>query len=42
MPQEEEAGRGESEVQPLIQDHGHVSHQVEPLLALIIWDIKKH
>ena len=29
MPQEEEAaGRGESEVQPLIQDHPHVSHQV--------------
>jgi len=25
--EEEEAGRGESEVQPLIQDHGHVSHQ---------------
>ena len=29
MPQEEEAaGRGESEVQPLIQEHPHVSHQV--------------
>ena len=28
VPQEEEAGRGESEVQPLIQDQGHVAHQV--------------
>jgi len=25
--EEEEAGRGESEVQPLIQDQGHVAHQ---------------
>ena len=30
--QEEEAGRGESEVQPLIQDQGHVSHQVSIML----------
>ena len=28
VPQEEEAGRGESEAQPLIQDHGHISNQV--------------
>ena len=28
VPQEEEAGRGESEDQPLIQDQGHVAHQV--------------
>merc|ERR1711953_1080010 len=27
VPQEEEAGRGESEAQPLIQDHGHISNQ---------------
>ena len=32
VPQEEEAGRGESEVQPLIQDQGHVAHQVSIMM----------
>ena len=35
MPQEEEAaGRGESEVQPLIQEHPHVSHQVIMMMIM--------
>ena len=36
VPQEEEAGRGESEVQPLIQDQGHVSHQVNILTVMMM------